>query len=274
MRQKKIKLFTLLLILPLLVYFWPIQLNGNTGYIMLVGDSMKGSIDSGTFVVTKSEQEYYLGDIIAFVNEDNRSVVHRIVDKTGDGFITKGDNNRKNDPLVVPLDDIIGRALFVIPYVGFTSLFLQSPIGMSIFGIWALAMFAKSRSKKGKNKEQDGFVIFKLAFIAVLVNYVITQSVLEMNIRLSKMLSIPFSNYFEPSIANTISFSMLIMAILVLYLFVHGIKDKKTDEAKLLRLIFFLGAIMILVLQLISILGIVPVLVSMINVEELVSSFF
>ena len=61
LKSKKIKLLTLLLILPLVIYFWPAQFYGNTSYIMLVGNSMKGTIDSGTFVVVKPESEYIFG---------------------------------------------------------------------------------------------------------------------------------------------------------------------------------------------------------------------
>ena len=113
MKSKTIKLLTLLLILPLMVYFWPAQLYGDTHYIMLVGNSMKGTIDSGTFVIVKPDQQYILGDIIAFVNEDNKNVIHRIIEQTDEGFITKGDNNTRKDPDVIPLENIIGRSVFV-----------------------------------------------------------------------------------------------------------------------------------------------------------------
>ena len=274
MKLRKIKLFSLLLILPLLIYFWPVQLSGNTSYILLLGDSMYPTIESGTFVIVKPEQEYFLGDIIAFVNEDNRNVVHRIVEHTDEGFITKGDNNRKIDPKVVPLENVVGRSIFVAPYVGFTSLFLQTPLGISIFGIWALTMFAKSRPKKSKKEGQESFLIFKIGFISILINYIMTQSALGININSSKLMNIPFSNILEPSIANTVSFSMLSIAILMLYFFVRSISNKKTDETKFLKLIFSLGGIMILVLQLISIINIIPFFVNIINEQELISSLF
>ena len=134
MKSKKIKLLTLLLILPLAVYFWPTQLYGDTTYIMLNGNSMKGTIDSGTFVILKPEQEYMAGDIIGFVDENNRKVIHRIMAVTDEGFITKGDNNQKNDRGIQTLDKVIGRTIVVAPYLGFTSMFVQSPLGLSIFG--------------------------------------------------------------------------------------------------------------------------------------------
>ncbi len=274
MKLSKIKLLFLLLILPLLIYFWPVQLSGNTSYIMLIGDSMYPTIESGTFVVVQPEQEYFLGDIIAFVNEDTRNVVHRIIEQTDDGFITKGDNNRNKDPKVVPLENVVGRSIFIIPYVGFTSLFLQTPIGISIFGIWAFVMFARSRPKTSKKEGQENFLILKIGFISVLIHYVLAQSALAIDINYSKLMNIPFSNILEPSIANTLSFSLLSLAIFVLYYFVRSIQDKKTDETKLLKLIFTLGGIMILILQLISILNIIPFFVQIINEQELIPSLF
>ena len=111
---------------------------------------MKGTIDSGTFVIVKPDQEYVLGDIIGFVNEDGRNVIHRIIEQTDEGFITKGDNNQRKDPDVIPLENVIGRSIFVAPFLGFTSMFLQTPLGMSIFGIWALILFMKNKPKKSK----------------------------------------------------------------------------------------------------------------------------
>ncbi|WP_278975085.1 signal peptidase I [Nitrosopumilus sp.] len=274
MIQKKIKILVVLLFIPILIYFWPVQLYGDTTYIMLVGNSMYPVIESGTFVVLKQEQQYFLGDIIGFVNEDNKNVVHRIVEQTDEGFITKGDNNKKNDPGVIPVDKVVGRSIFVIPYVGYTSLFLQTPIGMSIFGIWALIMFNKNKSKTNNKKSSESFIIFKIGMISVVINYVLTQVTLGFDIRLSKTMNIPFSNIFEPTIANSVSFGMLTMAIIMLYLFSRKIQDNKSDEIKPLKLIFALGGIMILVLQIISAINTIPILITNISENQLIPPIF
>lgn len=274
MIQKKIKILALLLFIPILIYFWPVQLYGDTTYIMLVGNSMYPVIESGTFVVLKQEQQYFLGDIIGFVNEDNKNVVHRIVEQTDKGFITKGDNNRRNDPGIIPADEVIGRSIFVIPYVGYTSLFLQTPIGMSIFGIWALIMFNKNKSKTNNKKSSESFIIFKIGLISVLINYVLTQITLGFDIRLSKTMNIPFSNIFEPTVANSVSFGMLTMAIIILYLFSRKIQYNKSDEMKPLKLIFALGGIMILVLQIISAINTIPILITNISENQLIPPIF
>jgi len=241
---------------------------------MLLGDSMTPTIESGTFVVVKPEQEYLLGDIIAFVDEDNRNVVHRIVEQTDEGFITKGDNNRKNDPGVISVEKVVGRTIFVLPYVGFTSLFLQTPLGLSIFGIWALVMFAKRKSKQNNNEKQESFLIFKIGFISILINYILTQIALGLNIPVSKIMNTPLLNYFDPSMANTITFSLLTIAIFTLYFFMYKIQYNKTDEVIPLKIIFSLSGIMILALQLISIISIIPFFVNIINDQKLIPPLF
>ncbi len=249
------KILTLLLILPLVVYFWPVQLYGDTTYIMLVGNSMKGTIDSGTFVIIKPDQEYFLGDIIAFENEQNKKVIHRIIEITDEGFITKGDNNQRIDPGTQYLDKVIGRSVIVVPFVGFTSMFIQTPLGMSIFGVWALAMFMIKKPDKIKKITHESFTIFKIGLISVIANYIITQSALGMNIRLSDSMTIPFSNIFEPNTANTITFCILLITIIGLYYLVR-IQDKKTKDIKAVKLILSLGVILIMIFQSISILSI------------------
>lgn len=268
LKTKKIKILTLLLILPLAAYFWPSQLYGDTSYIMLIGNSMKGTIDSGTFVVIKPEQEYRAGDIIAFVNEDGKNVIHRIIDETEEGFVTKGDNNPRRDPGIVNTENIIGRSVFVAPYLGFTSMFLQTPLGMSIFGIWALVMFTKNRPKKNKKYTQESFVIFKIGIISVLVNYILTQGAIGINPYISKTMAIPLSNFLESTTANTVSFSMLMVAIFILYYFVRT-QDKKTKDARAGKMILSLGAIVITMFQIISVLNVIPFWVDEINKLEI-----
>ena len=274
MNQKKSKILLVIFLIPILVYFWPVQMYGDTGYIMLLGNSMYPTIESGTFVITKPEQNYLLGDVIAFVNEDNLNVVHRIVEITEEGYITKGDNNRKNDPVVVPIENVIGRTIFIIPYMGFTSLFLQTPIGMSIFVIWALVMFSKRKPEKSKVKVKESFLIFKLAFVSIISNYVLTQSALAINHNASKIMTIPFEGYFDPSIANTLSFALYTIGIFVLYFLIKGIKLKKKSDEKPMKLIFTLGAIMIFAINLIGTINIVPFFMNLINEQSEIIPIF
>ena len=71
------------------------------------------------------------GDIITF-REDDEIVTHRIIDKTQEGYITKGDNNNAVDSFAVSNDNIIGKVLFDIPNAGYIIQFLAKPMVIAI----------------------------------------------------------------------------------------------------------------------------------------------
>ena len=230
---------------------------------------MAPTIESGTLVIVQPEQQYFLGDIIAFVNENGLNVVHRLIETTDEGFVTKGDNNPRRDPNIVTSDDIVGRAIFVIPYLGFTSLFMQTPLGMSIFGIWAVVMLVRRKSGISKVKGPESFVIFKVVLVTNVANYVMTQIALGTNIDFSKVMNIPLANYLEPSMASTVSFAMLTMIILVLYFITRNIDSDKTKRTGPIKLIFTLGGVMILLVQLMSIINLLPFFINLMEEQGL-----
>ena len=261
MKLNKKKVITLVILIPMLLYFWPTQLYGNTSYVMLLGDSMKPTIESGTLIIVMAEAEYLLGDTIAFVNEDGINLVHRIMDKTEEGFVTKGDNNPKNDREIITDDKVLGRAVFVIPYLGYTSLFLKTPLGVAILGIWAVVMLVPKRKQK---KSGESLAIFKIALAANTANFLVTQVVLGDNINSSKLMSIPLSNVFEPFMASTIYFALMTVVIIML-LFVAKHAQNEEKKSGPLKIIFIAGGMMILVIQLMNIINILPLFINIVT---------
>jgi signal peptidase len=79
------------------------------------------------------------GDVIVFhqsVN-DGELIVHRAIDKhiSSDGkiyFITKGDGNSGPDPTPIPADNVVGRVVMRIPWLGHLSLLLRNSSGIFI----------------------------------------------------------------------------------------------------------------------------------------------
>jgi len=58
----------------------------------------------------KNVSEVRVGDVISYPYPGRPyDVVHRIIKLSADGVITRGDNNNKIDPYVVPYDEIIGK---------------------------------------------------------------------------------------------------------------------------------------------------------------------
>jgi signal peptidase len=66
------------------------------------------------------------GDIVSFwrhTSEKDIIVTHRVIGIDGDSgtFATKGDNNNVADSVMLEKSDIIGRTVFLIPYLGYTT---------------------------------------------------------------------------------------------------------------------------------------------------------
>ena len=92
------------------------------------GTSMLPTLEGGDLVVIQSVpiNQIHVGDIIVYnglCSSGGESVVHRVVNITAQGLITKGDNNARTDQFydiaISPITSqcLEGKAVFVIPYV-------------------------------------------------------------------------------------------------------------------------------------------------------------
>lgn len=108
------------------------KLIGFRSYTVLSG-SMEPKFYPGDLVISlhKNRANIKEGDIITF-RDDDEIVTHRIIDKTQEGYITKGDNNNTADSFVVSNDNIIGKVLFDIPNAGYIIQFLAKPMVIAI----------------------------------------------------------------------------------------------------------------------------------------------
>lgn len=102
--------------------------------------SMEPTIKTGSMILTKSEKNYEIGDIITFEDAQNRkqTVTHRIVGKQTEGtlsYTTEGDANGSPDSQVTMPYQIIGKVLLKIPYFGYPVAFARTPVGFSILVI-------------------------------------------------------------------------------------------------------------------------------------------
>tara|TARA_Y100000310_G_C20643982_1_gene795546 strand:- start:860 stop:1342 length:483 start_codon:yes stop_codon:yes gene_type:complete len=83
--------------------------------------SMEPTIDqysTGIEIEPKSKEDIHVGDIISYTNDDNITIIHRVVFIGNDPdwyVITKGDNNPQNDPGKIRYSEI-NRILIGILY--------------------------------------------------------------------------------------------------------------------------------------------------------------
>ena len=91
--------------------------------------SMEDTLSVGDIVVIKEAKTYSKNDIVSF-REGNSVITHRIIDIADDGFITKGDANNAVDSEVVKQENVIGKEILIIPWIGYISIALKSPVGL------------------------------------------------------------------------------------------------------------------------------------------------
>ncbi len=87
--------------------------------------SFKNGFDKGDIMILHGEKEYYPGDVIVFnVKERNTPIIHRIIEKKGDIYSTKGDHNPSQFSFEIGVnqDQIIGKAVGRIPKLGWFKL--------------------------------------------------------------------------------------------------------------------------------------------------------
>lgn len=106
--------------------------------------SMEPTIMTGAAVLIVERDSYGIGDVVTFKSESaSIPTTHRIIaSETHDGttvFVTKGDANEESDTAPLLPENIIGKVLVDVPYLGFIFDFARQPIGFALLiGIPAL----------------------------------------------------------------------------------------------------------------------------------------
>ena len=106
-------------------------------------------------------EELETGDIVVYVRQsDGLRIIHRVIAVTDEGIVTKGDANAIDDGVSVTPDNLFGKYLFHIPWLGRLPVLIRTPAGITVVAvlavgllIWSLADDAKAL--KRKRAEQD-----------------------------------------------------------------------------------------------------------------------
>ena len=89
--------------------------------VVLTG-SMEPRLPVGSVIVTRPINIYNIGDIVSFKNDSDLTITHRIVegfkDEKGVLYKVKGDANNTSDQDLVRLEQILGKEVLTLPYIG------------------------------------------------------------------------------------------------------------------------------------------------------------
>ena len=111
----------------------PPVVGGPASYVVIRGDSMLPTYQTGDLVIVHASGAYRVGDVVAYhVPEGELGagllVIHRIVGGDGTtGYVMQGDNNPAPDPWQPRSSDIAGSAWVTVPSLGRVIAFLHQP---------------------------------------------------------------------------------------------------------------------------------------------------
>lgn len=139
----------------------PLQLGGQTSYVIVNGNSMEPMFHRGDLVLLRQQSEYEVGDIVTYKHPNIGPVIHRIIGRDVDHYVFKGDNNDWVDRYEPVRADLTGKYWFHIPGAGKILLSFRQPwilalvaglstlvIGMSMFEIEGPKTTEISKPKK------------------------------------------------------------------------------------------------------------------------------
>lgn len=144
------------------------KLIGIQPYAVLSG-SMEPTYHTGSLIYVKetAPENIEVGDPITFVMDENLTVAtHRVVeiDEESQHFTTKGDANEFTDASPVHFNNLIGKPVFTIPYLGYLANFIQNPPGRYIAIVMAAlilllaflpGLFDDDKEKSAKKKDKE-----------------------------------------------------------------------------------------------------------------------
>ena len=133
---------------------------------------MEPAIQTGAIIVIAPANDYNTNDVITFnLGRNDIPTTHRIIDERIVGgesrYVTKGDANEERDPQEVANEDIEGKVLFSVPFVGYVLDFARQPFGFAILigvpaayialeeGINIFTEVKKARKRKEDDEESE-----------------------------------------------------------------------------------------------------------------------
>lgn len=126
---------------------------GYKSYIIKT-NSMEPAISANDVIITKKvkKDKIKTGDVITFI-KDGEVITHRItqIDKNGE-YTTKGDNNNIEDTFKIDYENIEGKHILTIPYLGKIVQALDNKIVFLIITLIVLIFIFMSIQKQEKRE--------------------------------------------------------------------------------------------------------------------------
>lgn len=133
---------------------------GGVRALVVQSGSMEPTISTKSIVVTAPTSSYTAGDVVTFKQSGREQVLvtHRVVKAENGQLTTKGDANEGVDSEIVPAQDVVGKVIFSVPFVGSIISFAQTQVGFMILVVIPAVAIVYSELLNIKNSIVKFFV--------------------------------------------------------------------------------------------------------------------
>lgn len=157
-----IRIASLVLLVPLLVYLWPVSLGGKATIVFVSGESMLPTISTDDVVVARAADSYAIGDVVVVEIPEGEPgagerIIHRLVGGSSTtGWFTQGDNRQYPDQWMLSDGDIVGRAQVIAPLGDETRLLFTMMLWPVTWGaVCAVGVFRVAWRRLGDDERGD-----------------------------------------------------------------------------------------------------------------------
>lgn len=131
----------------------------DTPFIVIASGSMSPALEVGDIIIVQkvSSTSLQVGDIIVFDSPEEIRTIHRVtqIQPLPNGtiqFKTKGDANPSEETYWTSEEDVHGRVLYKIPYLGWMALIPTIPITIAVIIIIITLLWPEKQRKRRKHR--------------------------------------------------------------------------------------------------------------------------
>ena len=122
-----------------MVFLSSVRINFPFKFLTVMSGSMEPRIKLGSVVVVAKRADYNVDEVVTFRSGEfpSQTITHKIItaESREDGkkvFTTKGESNNDADSQKIGKESIVGKVIFVVPYIGFLVGFIKTPAGSTL----------------------------------------------------------------------------------------------------------------------------------------------
>lgn len=136
------------IIIVILATYLLLRLTNKIEIYNVMTGSMEEKIHAGDYVLILRKSDYKIGDVITY-KQNNSYITHRIIEKDGNTFTTKGDANNTEDKKINK-ELIVGKAIFSGGILNFiiNYKFILAGIFLSLYLLSCYLDSKKTKKKK------------------------------------------------------------------------------------------------------------------------------